>query len=528
MSHRERPSFARRALDRMAREVGGPARFHVISLLAAVLALDGADKGTISATADDLKHAFGLSNTDIGLLLTVPALIGALFTLPVGALTDRVRRTRLLGASIVMWAAATLLSGAAHSFLWLMLSRVALGAVSATAGPTIASLTGDFFPARERAKLYGFVLAGELIGTGIGFVVSGDLAVALSWRVAFWWLAVPALLLAVLVWRLPEPARGGQSRIEKGQEELTDARELADRPLEERIEDEQAALLESREGVAKAVLEKEGVEPDERLVLPEDPAGKSLWWAVKYALRVRTNLVIVVASALGYFYFSGLRGFALIFAEEHYSLSKAVANNVVIVVGLGSVVGVFAGGRVADALLKRGVVSARVIVPAVVMLVLSFLLAPAIWTTSVWLAIPLLTAGAALLGAANPPQDAARLDIIHPMLWGRSESVRTVARTFLEAAAPTVFGYTADHWFGGHGGAGETGLELTFLLFLLAVVAAGLTVLLALRTYPRDVATATAYAEATMGHGRSEARSGAGSGAERLAGAGRVAAHDTG
>jgi hypothetical protein len=134
-----------------------------------------------------------------------------------------------------------------------------------------------------------------------------------------------------------------------------------------------------------------------------------------------------------------------------------------------------------------------------VLLSLSFLLAPAIWTTSIWLAIPLLTAGAALLGAANPPQDAARLDIIHPLLWGRSESVRTVARTFLEAAAPTVFGYTSDHWFGGHGRAGEHGLEYTFLLFLLAVIGAGLTVLAALRTYPRDVATATAYIEATMG-----------------------------
>jgi MFS family permease len=492
----------------MAHQVGGTARFRVIALLAAVLALDGADKGTISATADDLKHHFHLTNTDIGLLLTVPSLIGALFTLPVGALTDRVRRTHLLAASIAMWASATLFSGAAHSYLWLMLARVALGAVSATAGPTIASLSGDFFPAKERAKLYGFVLAGEILGTGVGFVVSGDLAVLLGWRVAFWWLLVPSLLLAVLVWRLPEPARGGQSRIEKDQEELVDARDLAARPPEERQEEERAALLQAREGVAEVVMEREGIEPDERLVLPDDPAGKSLWWAVKYVLRVRTNVVIIVASALGYFYFSGLRGFALIFAEEHYDISKAVANNIVILVGAGSVVGVFAGGRIADKLLKRGVVSARVIVPAVVLLSVWVLMAPAIWTTSVWLALPLLTAGAALLGAANPPQDAARLDIIHPLLWGRSESVRTMLRTFLEAAAPTIFGFTSDHWFGGHGGTGESGLERTFLLFLLVIIAAGLTVLLAIRTYPRDVATATAYIEATMLSDRLSDRSG--------------------
>ncbi|ELS50863.1 putative hypothetical integral membrane protein [Streptomyces viridochromogenes Tue57] len=54
---------------------------------------------------------------------------------------------------------ATALAGGATSYLWLMLSRIALGAVTATAGPGIASLIGDYFPAAERARMYGFVLA---------------------------------------------------------------------------------------------------------------------------------------------------------------------------------------------------------------------------------------------------------------------------------------------------------------------------------------------------------------------------------
>jgi predicted MFS family arabinose efflux permease len=124
---------------------GGPARARVVLTLAAVLGLNGADTGTISATTNNLEQAFGVGNTQIGVLLSAVGLVGALFTNPAGVLTDRRRRTRLLGGSVAFWAAARLVSGAATSYLWL-LARVALGA---TTGPTVASLTGDYFPAAD-------------------------------------------------------------------------------------------------------------------------------------------------------------------------------------------------------------------------------------------------------------------------------------------------------------------------------------------------------------------------------------------
>ena len=49
-------------------------------------------------------------------------------------------------------------------------------------------------------------------------------------------------------------------------------------------------------------------------------------------------------------------------------------------------------------------------------------------------------AGAALLSAANPPLDAARLDIMPAGLWGRAESTRTVVRSLAQALAPVLFG----------------------------------------------------------------------------------------
>jgi hypothetical protein len=103
----------------------------------------------------------------------------------------------------------------------------------------------------------------------------------------------------------------------------------------------------------------------------------------------------------------------------------AAATALTVVIGGGAVAGVYTGGRVADRLLRRGHIRARVLVPAVCLLALTPVLAPAIATTALAVALPLLLVGGFLLGAVNPPLDAARLDIIHPQLWGRAEGVRT-------------------------------------------------------------------------------------------------------
>jgi len=484
--------------------------------LAAVLAVSGADTGTVSATTDNLESAFGVGNTQIGLLLTVVALTGAVFTIPAGVLTDRTRRTRLLTGSIGTWAVATVVSGAATSYWWMLFARVALGVVTAVTGPAVASLTGDYFPSGDRARMYGLILGGELVGSGIGYTISGDLSSLTTWRAAFWWLAVPSLVLAWVVWRLPEPARGGFSSIAPGEEEILDERDVP--PPAERdglargdcnsgdgvggeVGGEAAAL-------AERAVRRSAVEPEEKLVLREDPADRSVWWAVRYVLRVRTNVVIIIASALGYFFFAGLRSFAVIFATGHYGISKPTATALILVIGVGALVGVFAGGRFADRLLRHGHIRARVMVPAVCLLALPLVMAPAIATRTVVIALPLLIFGAFLLGAPNPPMDAARLDIMHSRLWGRAEGVRTALRAGGEAVAPLLFGYVSQYVFGGpgssSGGSGSAGasagnsagLEYTFLLFLGTLLVAGLLALAGLRTYPRDVATAAASTEA--------------------------------
>src|SRR5256886_412563 len=378
--------------------LGGAERTRVIVVLASVLALSSADAATVGASATQLRHALHIHNTDIGLLVTVTSLVAAIASLPFGVLTDRVRRTWTLGGAIVLWGGAMIWSATVSSFGELLLARVFLGGVTAAAGPLVASLVGDYFPAYERGRIYSYILAGELAGAGIGFAVTGDIA-ALSWRAAFVILALPALVLAWLVFRLPEPARGGRDA-------LVHPESRADAPSEDR----------PRETDAQRLSRERGLEPDPELVLQEDPRRMRLIDATRYILRIRTNIVLILASACGYYFLAGVQTFGLEFVTKQYGIDQALGTLVLLVIGGGAVAGVLLGGALGDLLLRRGYLKGRILVAAIAATAAVVLFAPAIFTRSAVTALPYITLAALALSAQNPPVDAARLDVMVPIL----------------------------------------------------------------------------------------------------------------
>jgi MFS family permease len=487
-------ALARHGARRLEQLVGGRARRQVVVAFACVLALDSADKATVGANATQLQSAFGIGKAQIGLLLAVGSAIGALATIPAGMLVDRVRRTRLIAIAVLWWGVAMLVSGFATGLLFLLLARVALGLVTAVAGPAVASLVGDYFPERDRGRIYGYVLAGELIGAGFGFVVSGQLA-AVSWRAPFFFLVMPTLLVFWLIRRLPEPARGGASRLPGGADEIRSADDIASGRAEpfpaEDAGNEDARSQQS--DLARKAARRANVTPRPEALLDRDPAQLSLWQAVRYVLRVRTNVVLIIASALGYFFFSGVRGFAIEFSEKHYRIGQGAASSLTLLLGIGALLGVLTGGRLADRMLARGRAAARVEVPGVSVLLAGLIFVPALLVTNAWLAAGLLTVAALFLGMSTPPLDAARLDIIHPGMWGRAEGVRTVLRNGADASAPVLFGVLAQSVFGG-----DSGLQYTFLVMLLALFASAvITLSYGRREYPRDVIAAARSLERT-------------------------------
>jgi predicted MFS family arabinose efflux permease len=486
---------AQRADERLTDRLGGPARRTVITLLGMVLGLSAADVSSVGAIAVQLQPAFGIGTGGIGLLVTVSALVGALAAIPFGLLVDKTRRVDLLAASILLWGAAEVASAFSTSFTMLLLTRLALGAVTATAVPAVASLTGDFFPAGERGRIYGYISVGEVAGAGVGVGVSSFVSAALGWRAAFIVLAVPSVLLAWALWkRLPEPARGGQSRLEPGATRIVSARE-AGPPVAAAdggdVRTDDVVLREVRQ---------QGVEHDEGRVVAADPATMSLWHVVGYVLRVPTNVYIILASSMGFLFLSGLRTFGVLFARGHFEVGQSAATLLLGLVGAGSLLGLLTSGRVADRWIGRGRIDARIVVAGVSFIVAAGLLAPALVTTGLLAGLLFFAFAFAALAATNPPLDAAQLDVVPAQLWGRAQGVRSALRNTLEAFGPLLFGLVAGLFIPGDGapqeGAAEVvpgqtlGLQIAFLLTLIPLAGAGVLLLATRRHYPIDVASA--------------------------------------
>lgn len=485
----------RSAHRRLVPVLGGRTRTRVILVLACVLALSSADTATVGASAIQLHRALHITNTDIGLLVTVTAVVGAVLSLPFGALADRTRRTWLLGGSIALWGGAMIWGAAAGNFTDLLYSRLALGGVTAVAGPVVASLVGDWFPGEERGQIYSYILTGELVGAGAGFAFTGDLA-ALSWRLAFVVLAIPAFLIAWAVFGLPEPVRGGAGALapEPGTRPWSAAREAAGSaaatPTGNQPGTAGPGAVEPEEPEpgrtdAQRLALDRGIRPHPRLVDRADPT-MGFFTAVRYVLSVRTNVLLIVSGACAYYFLAGVQTFGVEFVTKQYHVAQVTANGLLVVVGLGAVVGVLAAGPLGDALLRRGKLSGRVRVGAIAATAAVVLMLPALLTHSILTALPYVVIATMGLSAQHPVIDAARLDIMPSWLWGRAEGVRTFVRTAAQALAPLLFGVVSDSIFGG----GVSGLRWTFLVMLLPLAASAFFLFVAAHRYPRDVATA--------------------------------------
>jgi MFS family permease len=466
------------------------ARTPTIAMLAGVLALDSADLATVGAVAVSLERSLHIDDLELGVLASVVSLTAALATLPMGWMTDRMPRVPLLAGSIALWSVAMVASGAAISFPMLLLTRLALGAVQASSGPTLASLTGDFFRVRERSRVFGYIHAGELVGGAVGFVISGEVAAVLSWRWSFWLLSVPGFALAFAMWRwLPEPARGGASRIRHARDDSED-----------------------QELVHRLVAEQK-VKPDPARVLSGDARRMPALTVTRRLLAIRTNRLLIGAFALGYFFLGGSRTFGVIFFRGHYHLGQAAATAAAATLGLGGLVGVVLGGRLADRWLAAGRLNARVVVAAAGYLIAAGMFVAPLALTNIWLAVPLFILAAGALLAPSAPLDAAVLDVIPHPLWGRAEGLQTALRTLAMALAPLVFGLLADvvgHTSGrgfaratyeGSAPPGAQGLAVTFLIMLSALAVAAWLLARAARSYGRDVASALASEDRLTGAG---------------------------
>jgi MFS family permease len=183
--------------------------WYALYLLTAVYVLNFLDRTLIYILFTPIKKELAFSDLQLALLGTTSFVIFyTLLGVPFGWLADRVPRKVLIGGGLAVWSLFSGLTGFAHSFWSIFFCRMMVGVGEATLGPAALSLLSDYFPPRLRATSQSIYSSGIAIGGGLAFFLGGWIGQTHGWRVAFYLLGFPGLLLAALVFALREPARG--------------------------------------------------------------------------------------------------------------------------------------------------------------------------------------------------------------------------------------------------------------------------------------------------------------------------------
>ncbi|MDB5475410.1 MAG: transporter [Phenylobacterium sp.] len=182
----------------------------VLTLLVAAYTFNFVDRTIIAAIGQAIKVDLKITDTQLGLLGGLYfALLYTFLGIPLARFAERFSRVNIISGAIVIWSAFTALCGTAGSFAMLGLYRFGVGVGEAGLSPPAHSLISDYYAPKQRASALSVYSFGIPLGTMIGAVLGGYLAQNFSWRIAFFIVGLPGVIIAILIKLLiKEPPRG--------------------------------------------------------------------------------------------------------------------------------------------------------------------------------------------------------------------------------------------------------------------------------------------------------------------------------
>ena len=197
--------------------------WYVVAVLLVLNVSSFIDRQVMALLVTPIKADLGLTDTQMGWLLGPAfATTFAFSAFIVGRLADRGNRTAVIAWGVAAWSVMCTASGVANTYGQLFAARVGVGVGEATLSPSANSLIADYFPPEKLATAMSVFTSGVFIGSGLAYFIGGTVIEAVSglepWRLPFFgeirpWqrvfivVGIPGLLLALLTLTIREPRR---------------------------------------------------------------------------------------------------------------------------------------------------------------------------------------------------------------------------------------------------------------------------------------------------------------------------------
>jgi len=163
-----------------------------------LMLFDYIDRQVIVSLFPHMKTEWGLSDKQLGALVSVVSITIAACALPVSLVADRVSRVKSIVAMAIVWSIASISCMFTRNYSALLAARAVVGVGEAGYGPVGAALIATHFPDRMRSALLGGFMAAASVGSVLGVALGGVIAARWGWQAAFGVVGIPGLVVSLL------------------------------------------------------------------------------------------------------------------------------------------------------------------------------------------------------------------------------------------------------------------------------------------------------------------------------------------
>jgi len=399
---------------------------YVFVLLFLLYMFDYIDRTIVTSMFSSIERDWGISHTQSGMLVSAVYWAIVLLTFPVSLLVDRWSRTKTIGIMATLWSLATALCALTGNFVQLFMARLLIGIGEAGYAPGGSAVISGLYPIEKRSKMMGLWNASIPLGSAIGVLLGGIIAMRLGWKHAFGLVAFPGLFVAILFFFVKDYKTVDLSFIDKSRN---------------RIKME-------RKDMFKEFFNK--------------PSILFTYFGIATVVFVTTSLLTWLPT-----YFQNMRGLA---QDKAGTMASAVM--------MLALVGAPLGGYLTD-LWRKKRINSRLLFPAITTILSAVVLFTAlfIFKTGMVQFILFLILGVLIMafisGAAAVTQD-----VIHPGLRATSYAIAVVVQNLLGAStAPIVLGKIYD----------RTNIQTALAILPIVLLVGSVLFYLGSRHYARDM-----------------------------------------
>jgi MFS family permease len=174
-------------------------RWELVAMLWAVAFCNFADRSIMAAVLPQIRHDFGFTSAQLGLLSTAFLWVYAFSSPVAGVIGDIVRRKWVIVSALAFWSLVTLMTPLASGMLFFAACRALVGLGEAFNFPSATALIARYHGPETRSRAFAWHQTALPCGQIAGAAAAGFLAQFYHWRVPFVVFAIFGLMIAIFI-----------------------------------------------------------------------------------------------------------------------------------------------------------------------------------------------------------------------------------------------------------------------------------------------------------------------------------------